>query len=269
MKHRVGPASVAALLVATSVEAQQVQQPNAPATQQQAIAQRCLDDLNSFGERMDSDGFWLNGFGYRWAYGVQPGVMTPWGTPTRFGINAPRFQIQTLYNAANVLARRGNEHACQTILSELGQVYDQRISELRQAGIEPGQVISSRQRLLLAAQPVTQMGRALSIDDLTGNDVRNPQDERLGRVNDLVLNPSTGVVSHVIIARGGFLGIGRDYIAVPWQHFLATPGLNALVLNVPKDAIEKAPQVDPDMGSTAFEQARPQIDQYWHQHVRI
>lgn len=72
----------------------------------------------------------------------------------------------------------------------------------------------------------------------------------------------------MIIARGGFLGIGRDYAAVPWQHFRATAALNALVLNVPKDALENAPQVYPNLGSTAFEQARPQIDQYWQQHVR-
>lgn len=268
MRNLTALAAATTLLIGTGAGAQQAPQPSAPGAQQSAVAQQCLNDLNAFGERMDKDGFWLSGYGYRWGYGVPPGVVTPWGAVAGFGINAPRFQIQALYSAASVLARRGNEQACQAVLAELGQVYGQRVAQLRQAGIEPGQVISWRQRLILAAQPVTQMGRALSIDDLGGTDVRNPQDERLGSVNDLVLNPNTGTVSHVIIARGGFLGIGRDYIAVPWQHFRATPGLNALVLNVPKDAIEKAPQVDPDMGSAAFEQARPQIDQYWQQHVR-
>jgi hypothetical protein len=51
------------------------------------------------------------------------------------------------------------------VLGELGQVYDQRVAQLRQAGIEPRQVISWRQRLTLATQPVTQMGRTVSIDD--------------------------------------------------------------------------------------------------------
>jgi hypothetical protein len=49
--------------------------------------------------------------------------------------------------------------------AELGQVYCQRVARLRQVGVEPGQVISWRQRLILAAQSVTQLGRALSIDD--------------------------------------------------------------------------------------------------------
>ena len=258
----------AALLVGSGVRAQQAAPQSASGAQQQAVAQQCLNDLNAFGERMDKDGFWLSGYGYRWGYGVPTGVASPWGTLAEFGVSAPRFQIQALYSAASVLARRGNEQTCQAVLAELGQVYGQRVAQLRQAGIEPGQVISWRQRHLLAAQPVTQMGRALSIDDLDGADVRNPQDERLGSVNDLVLNPNTGAVSHVVIARGGFLGIGRDYIAVPWQHFRATPGLNALVLNAPKDAVENAPQLDSDMGPAAFEQVRPKIEQYWQQHVR-
>ena len=217
---------------------------------------------------MNKDGFWLTGYGRRWGYGVPPAIVSPWGAVIGFGRNAPRFQIQSLFVAASVLARRCNEQACQGVLAELGKVYGERVAQLGQAGIEPGQVISWRQRLILAAQPVTQMGSAISIEDLFGTDVRNPQDERLGSVTDLVLDPKTGAAAYVIIARGGFLGVGRDHVAVPWQHFRATPGLNALVLNAPMAAIENAPQVDPDMGSAAFEQARPKIDQFWEQHVR-
>ena len=268
MRKLIALMAAAALHIGTDVRAQHAPQPSASGTQQQAVAQQCLNDLNAFSERMDKDAFWLNGYGYRWGYGVPPGIVTPWGALTGFGINSPRFQIQTLYTAANMLARRGSEQPCQAVLAELGQIYGRRIAQLRQAGIEPGQVIAWRQRLILAAQPVTQMGGALSIDDLSGTDVRNLQDEHLGRVDDLILDPNTGAVSHVIIARGGFLVIGRDYIAVPWQHFRTTPGLSALVLNVPKDAIENAPQTDPDMGSGAFQQLRPQVDQYWQQHIR-
>jgi sporulation protein YlmC with PRC-barrel domain len=255
--------TAAALLAGTDAGAQQAQQRN---TQEQSVAQRCLDDLNAYGERMEKDGFWLSGYGYQRAYGYPPAVIVPWGTLSDFGTNAPRFQIQTLYRAANMLARRGKEQACQTVLAELGAIYDEGVALLRKAGIEPGQVISWRQGLLLTTQSVQQLGGALSLDDLSGTDVRDPQDEWLGSVNDFVLNPSTGAVSHAIIARGGFLGIGRDYIAVPWQYFRAAPGLNLLAVNVSRDAVEKAPQVDPNMSSAAFEQIRP--DRYWQQNLR-
>jgi hypothetical protein len=64
-----------------------------------------------------------------------------------------------------VLARRDNDRLARPFWAELGQVYCQRVAQLRQVGVEPGQVISWRQRLILAAQSVTQLGRALSIDD--------------------------------------------------------------------------------------------------------
>src|SRR4051812_21955205 len=117
MKHLIAPVAATALLIGAGVKAQQAAQPSAPAPQ--AVAQQCLNDLSAFGERMDKDGFWLNGYGYRWAYGYPPTVVTPWGALPEFGVNSPRFQIQTLYSAASVLARRGNEQACQTVLTEL------------------------------------------------------------------------------------------------------------------------------------------------------
>lgn len=237
--------------------------PRLPTEKTSVVAQKCLDDLNDFGQRMEKDGFWLSSYGYRWPYEIPLGGSAPEADQTAFGIDSPRSQILALYNAASVLARRGNEGACQANLVELQDVYEKRVAQLRRAGIEPGHVISWRQRLILASQPVTQLGTAVGITDIAGTDVRNMKDDRLGSINGLVLDPKTGSITHVIVARGGFFGIGRDYIAVPWQQFRATPGLHALVLDVSQEKIEKAPKVEPNMGPSEFDKLRPQIDEYW------
>jgi hypothetical protein len=91
--------------------------------------------------------------------------------------------------------------------------------------------------------------------------VRSPQDDRLGSVNDSVLKPNTETVSHRIIARGASWESDAITSRCLGSAFARPRGLNALVLNVPGDAIENGPQVDPDMGSAAFEQARPQIEE--------
>ena len=265
---RLGSIISAAMLCACSVATTQSlaqQSPPRPTEKPSVVAQKCLDDLSGFGQRMEKDGFWLSSYGYRWPYDIPLGGREPEASQDAFGIDSPRFQILALYNAAAVLGHRGNEGACQANLVELRDVYDKRIAQLRQAGIEPGQVISWRQRLILASQPVTQLGTAVGIGNITGTDVRNMKDDRLGSINGLVLDPKTGSITHVIVARGGFLGIGRDYIAVPWQQFRATPGLHALVLNVSQDSIEKAPKVESNIGPSAFDKLRPQIDQYWQQ----
>lgn len=107
----------------------------------------------------------------------------------------------------------------------------------------------------------------LNLDDLTGTDVRNLADESLGSVSDIIVDPVTGQIAYAVVARGGFLGIGEDYVAVPWQQFRATPGLNTLVLNVTENAFAEAPTVDPDAFGDAgqLQQQNQLINDYWGQ----
>jgi sporulation protein YlmC with PRC-barrel domain len=191
---------------------------------------------------------------------------SPWG-----GVGwaeAPRYELQALHTAAAVFGRRGDEQACQTVLSELEEMYDQYVGDLRAAGVEPGQIADWRFQQLAAAQPVTELGSRVRLDDVTGTDVRNRADEYLGSVDDVVLDPQGGI-SYVVVARGGFLGIGQTHVAVPWQGLQATPGLNTFVLNVDEEVMSAAPQVDPNAFSNpeVYEQRRQEIEQFWQQHA--
>lgn len=255
----------------TSPPAQQVQQPAQPGQQQ--VAQQCQEDLAAFRARMDEDGYWLTG----WRYGgaAQPAappvegagapVGGPWGSVA--WQHAPHYELGTLYEAAAILARRGDEQGCQTVLAELTQLYDRYTQELRQAGVDPGQVAGWRAQQLAAAQPVEQIERTLRLDEITGTDLRNLQDEYLGSIEDIVFDPRTGGIAYVVVERGGFLGIGSRSVAVPWQALQATPGLNTFVLNVDEQAMENAPEVDPEALSdpTRFQERRQEIEQYWQQ----
>lgn len=302
--------AVSALLFSWPATAQQTQQQiKQPQTQQmqqgqqQQVASQCLNDLRALSDRMNEEGYWLTGWGGRWGYGVdrtrppravpptgagvpepvepateatgpdaprmaRPGV-GPWGD-RRFGINSPSYQIRTLYESANVLAVRGDEQACNAVMNELTQLYDSYVQELQQAGVEPGEVAGWRREMILTAKPVQEFGQAINIADVTGTEIRNAQDERLGTVDDVVLDPQDGSIRYVVVSRGGFLGIGEEHVAVPWQALQATPGLNTFVLKVPEEAMEQAPKVDPDQFGAAgtFDQRSQEIDQYWQQQIR-
>ena len=281
------------------VEQQQAQQPVA-GQQQQQIAQQCLEDLRAEAQQMEQEGLWLTGWGSRWGTATTPSPVglpatqggtrgtaeapragesgmtggAPWpGSGTgSFGVSSPRYQIRTLYSAAHVLAYRGDEQGCQTVLEEVRAAYDDYANRLRQAGVEPGEITSWRQERIAAAEPVQQVQqrRIVTIDDITGTDVRNLQDEHLGSVDDVVVDPQTGEVSYLIVARGGFLGIGEDSVAIPWEQFRATAGLNLLVLDMREDALEQAPEIDPERFSDpeSFAQTRQQTDEYWEQQRR-
>jgi len=243
---------------------------------------------------MNQEQFWVTGWGDRWAYGTGvagtvtapaagPGgaagttgamgatVGGPWGAAggTQSGVLSPRNQIRELFGAAQVLAYQGKEEGCQYVLAELTTTYDQFTSQLREAGVDPAEVTSWRQEQIALARPVTEVQgmTRFTVDDITGTDVRNLQDENLGSISDVLVDPNSGQISYAIVARGGFLGIGEDHVAVPWNQFRATPGLNTLVLDMSEEALESAPTVDPDTfadPATVTEQDQ-QVDQYWSQ----
>ena len=137
---RLGSFFSAVMLCACSVAStESLAQQSPRQTEKPAVeAQKCLDDLSGFGQRMEKDGFWLSSYGYRWPYDIPLGAKETEASQAAFGVDAPRFEILALYNAAAVLGHRGNEGTCQANLVELQDVYDKRIAQLRQAGIEPG-----------------------------------------------------------------------------------------------------------------------------------
>jgi sporulation protein YlmC with PRC-barrel domain len=73
--------------------------------------------------------------------------------------------------------------------------------------------------------------------------VRSPDDVALGSVDDLAVDPKTGKLSYLVIARGGFFGFDETRIAIPWDDFKAAPNASLLVLNTTKSALDAAPQV--------------------------
>jgi sporulation protein YlmC with PRC-barrel domain len=53
---------------------------------------------------------------------------------------------------------------------------------------------------------------------LAGVDVYNDANEKIGDINDVILDRS-GKVTNVIIGVGGFLGLGEHYVAIPYDKF--------------------------------------------------
>lgn len=50
--------------------------------------------------------------------------------------------------------------------------------------------------------------------DIMGKPVYNEQDQRIGKIDDIIITPDNAV-SFAIIGTGGFLGIGRHDVVIP------------------------------------------------------
>ena len=88
--------------------------------------------------------------------------------------------------------------------------------------------------------------RVVRAADLAGREVRNPADERLGKVEDITLDTATGRVAYVVLSTGGFLGLGDRLLAIPWQIFQYDTENRRFILDVSKDTLRDAPGFDKD-----------------------
>ncbi|MFC6486947.1 PRC-barrel domain-containing protein [Nitratireductor sp. GCM10026969] len=266
-----------------------------------AQASQCMQDLRQLAETLQEDGYWLTG--YR-GYGTtamgptaggrattpgtappvpdqQPGelAVTPEATDTARDVpgaspwgnvrweQRPQYEIGVLYEAAYVLANNGDEERCQTMVEATRDRYENYVAELEELGIDPQEVTDWRRAEIAASEPVAQMEGRFRADDIIGANVRNAQDDNLGSIDDVVLDPQTGAVQYVVVDYGGFLGLGSDEVVVPWERLRAMPGRNAFVLPVERAALEQAPTLPDDQGLFDTQQTgsidTQEVDAYW------
>ena len=85
--------------------------------------------------------------------------------------------------------------------------------------------------------------RTHRVSKIIGTDVVNPKGEKIGDVEDIVLD-AKGNVAYAVVSTGGFLGVGDKMHAVPWSAIRTTTGTDNFMLDVDKDRLRSAPGFD-------------------------
>ena len=88
--------------------------------------------------------------------------------------------------------------------------------------------------------------RVLSASTLQTEKVVNTRGEDLGKIEDLMIDLSSGRVAYAVLSFGGFLGMGNKLFAVPFRAMKIDTENHAFVLDVPKDRLKDAPGFDKD-----------------------
>jgi sporulation protein YlmC with PRC-barrel domain len=111
----------------------------------------------------------------------------------------------------------------------------------------------------------TQAERDMRASEVIGKQVRNPQGENLGDIEDLVIDTDNQRVHYVLMSFGGLLGLGDKQFALPASRL--QPGSrerDPLVLNVSKEELQKAPGFAPDKRPNFSEETyRGAVDRYF------
>ena len=106
-------------------------------------------------------------------------------------------------------------------------------------------------------------------NSVVGTDVRSPQNEALGSVEDLVMGPKSDKIAYLVIARGGIFGIDEKHVPVPWEVFKISPNGKLLVLDTTKSVMDTAPRVNKNQFAISgqFDQEGQKVDAYWKAHL--
>ena len=86
----------------------------------------------------------------------------------------------------------------------------------------------------------------LSGATITGDEVCNMQDEKLGKIQDIMLDMTEGKIRYVVLSAGGFLGMGDRLLAVPWKALTLDAENKRFMLDVDAERIKSAPGFDKD-----------------------
>jgi sporulation protein YlmC with PRC-barrel domain len=112
------------------------------------------------------------------------------------------------------------------------------------------------------------MARMMRADVVIGADSRNSEDQKLGEIMDIVIDPRTERIAYVLVYRGDFLGMGRELVAVRWRDLRATEDHEIYVLNTPKTAFMEAPMIDRASFEKSDDEAwRESLERFWSERI--
>jgi PRC-barrel domain len=89
-------------------------------------------------------------------------------------------------------------------------------------------------------------GSLIAAEKVNGTNVYNRAGEKLGHVEDIMLDKISGRACYAVMSFGGFLGIGNKHWPLPWSALTYDMSKEGFVVDIDKKKLEKAPSYDSD-----------------------
>ena len=85
---------------------------------------------------------------------------------------------------------------------------------------------------------------AILASKVKGTSVYNENGDKIGTVEDVVLDKQSNQILFAALGFGGILGMGEKYYPVPWSLLDYNEDMGGYVVPLTKDRLEKAPAYD-------------------------
>jgi len=91
-------------------------------------------------------------------------------------------------------------------------------------------------------QSTSSPSSVISSDKVEGTNVYNAEGEKLGSIDNLMIDKTSGQVRYAVLEFGGFLGMGTDRYPLPWSMLKYDTTQDGYVVPMDKDALDRAPR---------------------------
>ena len=82
---------------------------------------------------------------------------------------------------------------------------------------------------------------AIRAKTVLGTSVRDPSGNKIGVVEDVILDKRSNSILFAVVSFGGFLGMGEKYHPIPWSGLDYDEQEGAYVVNYTKEQLKAAP----------------------------
>jgi hypothetical protein len=104
----------------------------------------------------------------------------------------------------------------------------------------------------------------IAAERVQGTDVYNLAGEKLGTVDDIMIDKVSGKAIYAVMSFGGFLGIGEKYHPLPWSTLTYDETKGGYVVDLDKKMLEEAPTYSMDEDFRWTPDYGRQVDRYYN-----
>jgi sporulation protein YlmC with PRC-barrel domain len=83
--------------------------------------------------------------------------------------------------------------------------------------------------------------KAIRAKKVIGTNVKDPSGNKIGEVEDVMLDKESNNIMFAVVGFGGFLGMAEKYHPIPWSALEFSEDEDAYVVNYTKEQLQRAP----------------------------
>ena len=111
-----------------------------------------------------------------------------------------------------------------------------------------------------------QSHNVISSDKVVGSAVYNPQGDKLGSIDDIMIDKLSGQVRYAVLEFGGFLGMGTDRYPLPWNKLKYDTEKDGYVVPMTREQLDAAPKYHEDHTPSYDDAYDTKINSYYGEH---